>query len=178
MIHRFWLIRHALVHPDSLPCLYGTNDVPVCDAHHASGCAALCRPRRPAAAPGAAGLHAALAHAAYRRRPPCARAIRQQTPLIDAAFIEQNFGDFQGLPIRQFDARPVAGAQGPANDGARHPFWPIHAAETPPGGESFDAMIARVGGGLERLAADAPGAYRHRHAWRGDPRRLRAMRWA
>jgi len=31
VLHRFWLIRHALVHADSLSSLYGTNDVPVCD---------------------------------------------------------------------------------------------------------------------------------------------------
>jgi broad specificity phosphatase PhoE len=145
------------VHPDSLTCLYGTNDVPVCDVtmeadapRYAALAARLPRPARVVCTPLSRTQRtaAAIMRAGYP----------QQTPQIDAAFIEQDFGDYQGLPVRQFEARPVAGAQSAPNEVARHPFWPIHAAETPPGGENFDAMIARVGDGLERLAADAPGA--------------------
>ncbi len=66
-------------------------------------------------------------------------------PALDAAFVEQNFGRFQGLPIAQFDGRAA---------GTRHPFWPIHADETPPGGENFAMMTARVGARLEALSAD------------------------
>jgi broad specificity phosphatase PhoE len=71
----------------------------------------------------------------------------EQTPFIDPAFVEQDFGALQGQPIESFETR---GAE------ERHPFWPIHAAETPPGGESFAHLIARVGAGLEALLATAP----------------------
>ncbi len=146
MRHYFWLVRHALVHPDSLTYLYGTDDVPVCDAtmaadapRYAALALRLPHPDRLVCTPLSRTQHtaAAIIRAGYPA----------QTPLIDAAFVEQNFGDFQGMPISGFDAR---------GRDARHPFWPIHAAETPPGGENFDAMITRVGAGLERLA-DAAG---------------------
>jgi broad specificity phosphatase PhoE len=156
LTHRFWLVRHALVHPDSLTYLYGTNDVPVCDTtmaadapRYAALAARLPRPARLVCTPLSRTqlTAAAVMRAGYP----------EQTPLIDAAFVEQNFGDFQGLPVREFDTRPIARLQGAPQTNARHPFWPIHAEETPPGGESFDAMIARVGAGLERLAGNATG---------------------
>ncbi len=149
MRHYFWLVRHALVHPDSLTYLYGTDDVPICDAtmaadapRYAALAARLPRPARLICTPLSRTQHtaAALMRAGYPT----------QTPMIDAAFVEQNFGEFQGMPIAGFDAR---------DRDARHPFWPIHATETPPGGENFDAMIARVGAGLERLVASAEGQH-------------------
>lgn len=146
-LHRFWLIRHALVHPDALTYLYGTDDVPVCDLtmtadapRYAALANRLPRPARLVCTPLTRTqlTAAAIMRAGYPA----------QTPEIDGAFVEQDFGDFQGMPISDFDSRA---------QGARHPFWPVHAAETPPGGESFDAMIARVGAGLERLRAEAAG---------------------
>jgi alpha-ribazole phosphatase len=147
LLHRFWLIRHALVHADSLTRLYGTDDVPVCDVtmaadapRYAALAARLPRPARLVCTPlvRTQATAAALMRAGY---PP-------QTPLLDPAFVEQNFGALQGTPIAHFDARPAGG---------RHPFWPIHAEETPPGGEGFGDMIQRVGAGLERLLASAEG---------------------
>ena len=122
MLHRFWLIRHALVHADSLTRLYGTDDVPVCDAtmaadapRYAALAARLPRPARLVCTPlkRTQLTAAAIMRAGYP----------QQAPLLDAAFVEQNFGALQGTPIAQFDARPAGG---------RHPFWPIHAEETRP----------------------------------------------
>ena len=144
--HRFWLIRHALVHPTALTCLYGVNDVPVCETtmaadapRYAALAARLPRPARLFATPlsRTQATAAALFRAGYPR-----------TPVeIEADFVEQNFGDFQGLPIARFESR---------GQHERHPFWPIHAAETPPNGESFGDMIGRVGGALERIVVDAP----------------------
>ncbi len=139
----FWLIRHALVHPDSLTQLYGTNDVPVCDVtmaadapRYAALAARLPRPARLICTPLTRTqlTAAALIRAGYP----------DETPQIDPAFVEQNFGSFQGQPISDFDARSTT---------ERHPFWPVHAQETPPGGENFADMIARTGAGLERLLA-------------------------
>ncbi len=147
-MHRFWLIRHALVHPDSLTCLYGTNDVPICEATMASDApryaalaARLPRPARWVATPLSRTqlTAAALFSAGYPAQPL----------QIEAAFVEQDFGDWQGLPITGFEAREPH---------QRHPFWPIHAAETPPNGESFDGMTARVGAGLEALLGSAATA--------------------
>ncbi len=145
--HRFWLIRHALVHPEALTCLYGVNDVPVCETtmtadapRYAALAARLPRPARLLATPlsRTQATAAALIRAGY-----------PATPLeIEADFVEQDFGDFQGLPIASFESRGLH---------ERHPFWPIHAAETPPNGESFGAMIDRVGRALERLLEAAPG---------------------
>ena len=141
--HHFWLIRHALVHQDALTCLYGINDVPVCEVtmaadapRYAALAARLPRPARLLATPlsRTQATAAALIRAGY---PP--------TPIeIEADFVEQDFGDFQGLPIANFESR---------GRHERHPFWPIHAAETPPNGESFGDMIGRVGGALDRLVA-------------------------
>lgn len=139
--HRFWLVRHALVHPDALDRLYGVNDVPVCETtmaadapRYAALAARLPRPARLLATPlsRTQATVAALFRAGYPVTPMA----------IDAGFVEQNFGDLQGEPIATFDARAAH---------ERHPFWPIHAAETPPNGESFAAMIARVGAALTCL---------------------------
>jgi broad specificity phosphatase PhoE len=143
--HRFWLIRHALVDAAALTCLYGTNDVPVCDStmaadapRYAALAARLPRPARLIATPLSRTQLTAKA---------IIRAGYPETPLtIDPAFVEQDFGDYQGMPISGFDAR---------DQQQRHPFWPIHAAETPPGGESFDDMIVRVGTALDRLVDSA-----------------------
>ncbi len=131
-----------MVHPDAITCLYGTQDVAICDVTMA------------------ADLHRYKALA--RRLPKPARWI--VTPLsrtqltaeaifdagypeqnweIEPGFIEQNFGEWQGVPMQNFAARVGA---------STHPFWPIAAAERPPGGESFTQMISRVGAAMERLA--------------------------
>lgn len=146
-MHRFWLIRHALVHRDNLAFLYGTDDVPVCTdtmtaqaAEYAALAARLPRPARLVCTPlTRTQLTAdALQRAGYP----------DVTRLIEPAFIEQDFGEWQGVPISTFDAR---------GHDERHPFWPIHAAETPPGGESFAHLIERVGAGLEALRESAEG---------------------
>jgi alpha-ribazole phosphatase len=142
----FWLVRHALVHPTALTYLYGTDDVPLCDNtmqaethRYAALAARLPRPARLICTP--LSRTQLTAQAIIRAGYPA------QTPIIDPAFVEQDFGSYQGMPIAGFDNR---------HRSERHPFWPIHAAETPPGGESFEAMIGRVGAGLDRLVVDAP----------------------
>jgi broad specificity phosphatase PhoE len=145
LTHRFWLIRHALVDAAALSFLYGTNDVPVCDAtmaaeapRYATLAARLPRDARLICTPLSRTQHTAAA--LFRAGYPETKII------IDPAFVEQNFGEWQGVPIANFDARAPH---------QRHPFWPINAAETPPGGESFDDMVARVGPALDRLAVTA-----------------------
>ncbi len=148
-MHHFWLIRHALVHRDSLTFLYGTNDVPVCSdtmtaqgAHYAALAARLPHPARMVCTP--LSRTQLTADALMRAGYPA------QERLIDPAFIEQDFGDWQGLPISRFEDRSPE---------ERHPFWPIHPTEVPPGGESFPQLIERVGTGLEALRETAAGKH-------------------
>lgn len=137
-MNQFWLIRHALVDRNSLPYLYGTEDVPVCaqtmqmqTENYALLASRLPRPARFVCTPlSRTQLTAdALERAGYPA----------QERLINPAFIEQDFGSLQGRPMSDFETQN------------RHPFWPISAAETPPGGESFVSLIERVGAGLEAL---------------------------
>lgn len=146
-MHKFWFIRHALVHPAALANLYGTDDVPICDdtmatqgARYAALAARLPHPARFVCTP--LSRTQLTAAALFRAGYPA------QKPIIDPAFVEQDFGALQGQPIASFETRAAD---------QRHPFWPIHAAETPPGGESFSNLIARVGAGLEALLASAEG---------------------
>lgn len=149
-MHKFWLIRHALVHPAALANLYGSDDVPVCDdtmaaqvGRYKALAARLPRPARFICTP--LSRTQLTAAALFRAGYPA------QVPLLDPAFVEQDFGALQGQPITSFETR---------GRDERHPFWPIHAAETPPGGESFAHLIARVGAGLESLRASAtPGGH-------------------
>jgi broad specificity phosphatase PhoE len=139
---RLWLIRHALVHPDALSFLYGTQDVAICDVTMAADT------HRYVALANRLPHPARLVVTPLSRTHLTAEAIfaagyPEQKWDIDADFIEQDFGDWQGTPMHQLNNRPALG---------RHPFWPIAAAETPPGGESFADMILRVGNALERLA--------------------------
>ena len=144
-MHQFWLIRHALVHRNSLMYLYGSDDVPVCTETMATQAlnyhllaARLPRPARFVCTP--LSRTQATADALERAGYPAGER------LIVPAFIEQDFGDLQGRPMVEFETRDQA---------ARHPFWPINAAETPTGGESFAHLIKRVGIGLEALRETA-----------------------
>ena len=55
---------------------------------------------------------------------------------------EQNFGEWQGLAYEELEA---------SRAGEFHRFWHAPAHETPPGGESFMAVIARVSMAIHRL---------------------------
>ena len=141
-ITRFWLIRHALVEQNARLRLYGALDVP------------LCPESLVAQAPMYRALAARLPRDAVwiatplSRTQHTARAIQQagypETAwTIEAGLIEQSMGDYHGLAHHELPARLTAPA---------HPFWPMAAAEVPPGGESMVQVCARVGSALERLA--------------------------
>ena len=143
----FWLIRHAIVAENERARLYGVLDVQLCpDSLVAQApmyqalaarlprpavwaCTPLSRTRRTAEAIFAAGFPA-------------------QDLLVEPGLIEQHLGSYQGLA--HADLPPLLTA--PA-----HPFWPLSAAEVPPGGESVAQMLLRVGSTLERLAEQHAG---------------------
>ncbi len=147
MSARLWLIRHALVEESSRQFLYGTMDVALCPhglvahrhvydalARHLPRpavwmCTPLSRTRRTAEAIFAAGY------------PP-------QDLLVEPDLIEQHLGEWQGLPHADLPAKLARPA---------HAFWPLAGDERPPGGESMEEVIARVGPAIERIAAETDG---------------------
>lgn len=69
-------------------------------------------------------------------------------PTITSALAEQHFGDWQGLTYAELEAR---------RDGAYHRFWHAPARERPPGGESFEDVVARVAAAMERITVEHAG---------------------
>lgn len=138
----FWMIRHALVEENARAFLYGSTDVPLCEttlidqalAYRALAerlprpaawiCSPLSRTRRTAEAIFRAGYPA-------------------QALQVEDALIEQSMGEWHGT--RHEDV-PSKLAEQP------HPFWPLSGSERPPGGESMDDVIRRVGPAMERMA--------------------------
>lgn len=72
------------------------------------------------------------------------KALTHVRPLIEPAFVEQDFGDWAG---RRWDEL------GDASVG----FWLDPARTAPPGGESFETVCARVSAAIERLSDEHHG---------------------
>lgn len=145
---RFWLIRHALVAENARARLYGIMDVELCP--HALAAQV---PHYQALAK-ALPLPAAWVVTPLSRTKKTAEAIWRagypaQEPEVEPGLMEQNLGEWQGLPHADLPERLAEPA---------HPFWPLSGTERPPGGESMADVIARVGAAMERLA----GAYEGR----------------
>lgn len=128
---RIWLIRHAPARHDGR--LAGRRDVEA----------------EPFGAPAARALRAAVGEARIwsspaRRCVQTAQAIWPGAePASDPRLWEQDFGAWEGLAFADLpDLGPLPAAE--------------LAAHTPPEGESFAAMCARVGAALDDLA---PGAH-------------------
>jgi broad specificity phosphatase PhoE len=144
---RFWLIRHALVEENARAMLYGTMDVPLCPdtlvaqvpMYGALG-DRLPRPADWIVTPLSRTV--LTADALFRAGYPA------QTPVVEPGLIEQDLGEWQGLPHAELPSQ----LQLPA-----HPFWPLGGNEVPPGGESMAQVIIRVGAAMERLAVAHAG---------------------
>jgi len=139
----FWLIRHAIVDENARAILYGTMDVELCPSSlleqgpmYASLARRLPRPARWFVTPLSRTRRTAEAifAAGYPRVPQA----------VEPALIEQSLGEWQGLAHAELPERLTLPA---------HPFWPHAGLEHPPGGESMQHVIDRVGAALERLAA-------------------------
>jgi len=149
---RWWWIRHApVINPSGR--IYGQRDVQA-DTSNVAAFTALAE-RVPADAMWLATplsrtqATAAAIHAKMSGEAP--------QPRIEPAFIEQSFGDWQGMAYEDIGAygkvRP--GAKGIGVEG--HRFWLAPAHETPPGGESFVDVMRRVSAGIERLTEEHAG---------------------
>ncbi len=135
---RFWLIRHALVTESARAFLYGCMDVDICThtldrQAHAYRSLAARLPR-----------DAHWVTSPLRRTQQTARAIAPERAFdIEPGLTEQHLGDWQGLAHHELPALLTDPG---------HPFWPLAASETPPGGESMEHVVRRVGATLDRLA--------------------------
>lgn len=139
---RFWLIRHALVEENARAMLYGTMDVPLCpDSLMAQvpmyQALAARLPRQATWVVTPLSRTRLTAAALFRAGYP------EQALAVEPDLIEQDLGDWHGLPHADLPARLRVPA---------HAFWPLGGTETPPGGESMAHVIARVGRVMERLA--------------------------
>jgi broad specificity phosphatase PhoE len=143
---RFWLIRHAIVEENARAMLYGVMDV------------ALCPDSLIAQAPMYAELARRLPRPARWLVSPLSRTRRTAEAIFHAGYpraewhtepglIEQNLGEWQGLPHAEIPARLTV---------PKHAFWPLGGEECPPGGETFSAVIRRVGVNMEALADRHP----------------------
>jgi alpha-ribazole phosphatase len=144
---RWWWIRHApVINPTGR--IYGQRDVPA-DTSNTAAFAALaaCVPDDAiwiATPLTRTQATAAAIHASMNGRAPVA-------PRIEPAFIEQSFGEWQG---RSYDEIGAFGKVRPGTKGIGvegHKFWLAPAHETPPGGESFVEVMARVADAVQRL---------------------------
>ncbi|MEJ0018885.1 MAG: histidine phosphatase family protein [Acetobacteraceae bacterium] len=143
---RFWLIRHALVEENARAVLYGVMDVPLCETTLLEQ------------APMYRALAARLPRPAVWKVTPLSRTRRTAEAVFVAGYprtalgvepglIEQNLGEWQGLPHDDLPARLTL---------PKHAFWPLAGDERPPGGETMEDVIARVGEALEDLADRYP----------------------
>jgi broad specificity phosphatase PhoE len=140
---RFWLIRHAVVEQGARAVLYGRMDVPLCPQSlqsQAASYAALAN-RLPR---GAAWLVTPLQRTVRTAQAICDAGYPAVTPDVEADLIEQDLGRWQGLPHADLSVHLADPA---------HAFWPLGAAEVPPGGESMEHVVGRVGTALDRLSS-------------------------
>ena len=145
---RFWWVRHAPVPHNGH--IYGQTDLS-CDCSQA---------------PLFTGLALQLPHSAVwvtsnlrRTHETAAAIVRAGLPgphpipgpgaIMMADLAEQNFGEWQGLSYEELSR---------LRNGDFHRFWHAPARQTPPGGESFLAVAARVSRAIHRLVEAHPGS--------------------
>jgi alpha-ribazole phosphatase len=144
---RFWWVRHAPVASEGR--IYGQKDMP-CDCADTALFTGLAEqlPRQAVWVTSNLRRTYETAAAIVRAGLPGPRPIPGPGSIAMADLAEQNFGDWQGLTYEELRQ---------SRDGDFHRFWHAPAHETPPGGESFVAVIERVAGAIHRLVADHAG---------------------
>lgn len=139
---RWWWIRHARV-PGAEGRINGHLDVD-CDTSDTAAIANLA-----AVLPAdAVIITSPLIRTRQTLAAVAAAGLSHPQPLVEPAFIEQSFGDWQGSGWSELQAR---------DPGALAAFWQDPTGNAPPGGESFAAQIARVGAAIDRLSVQFEG---------------------
>lgn len=141
-VTRWWWIRHAPV-INGAGRLYGQEDLD-CDVSDRARFETLAD-----LLPGDALWFATpLSRTQKTLRAIADAANHDHAPTLIEPFLEQFFGDWQGLRWDEMEARDPE---------AYHAFWQDPSGNAPPNGESFAAVIDRVGPEMERLTAQHPG---------------------
>jgi len=147
MVTSFWLIRHALVEENARTYHYGAMDVAVCEATMQDQApmyrALAARLPRPAA-----WVVTPLSRTRRTAEAIFAAGYPAQPLAVAPGFSEQHFGAWQGVP---HDDLPPLLTHPP------HPFWPVVGHERPPGGETMQDVLQRVGAALDQLAETQAG---------------------
>jgi alpha-ribazole phosphatase len=139
---RWWWVRHAPVTVNR-GCCYGQSDLP-CDVADTAAFQSLAR-RLPI---GAAWVTSPLQRTHMTAAALIAAGLEGPSVIpgpevtIEPDLIEQHFGEWQGM---RYDALATRRGE------AWHRFWLAPAHETPPGGESFVALMERVQSAIARL---------------------------
>jgi len=137
----WWWIRHApAINPSRT--VYGQRDVPS-DTDDPSTYDALAR----FLPPDAVLITSHLQRTTQTAAAIAAAGLALPEPRVEPDLAEQNFGDWQGQRRAE-----IFGAMA-----APHPFWLAPASTSPPGGESFDDMIARVKPVIDKVTAELAG---------------------
>lgn len=145
---RFFLIRHAIVEPSARVVMYGDMDVAICALAMAQESAAYAwlASRLPA---GARWFHTPLSRTRATAQAIFAAGYDAPAELsVEPRFAEQHLGQWQGITHEALTEL--------LND-PPHPFWPHGAFERPPGGESLQDVIGRIGPALEEMAERLEG---------------------
>ena len=144
---RFWLIRHAIVDEAARAVLYGRMDVPL-SAPSLAAQTAIYRALAARLPQRATWLVTPLQRTRHTAEAILAAAQAQAPLHVEPGLTEQDLGTWQGLPHADLPAQLT---------GAAHPFWPLASGEVPPGGESMEHVLHRVGVTLEARATAHPG---------------------
>ncbi|PID62025.1 MAG: histidine phosphatase family protein [Gammaproteobacteria bacterium] len=139
---RFWWVRHALV-PSIRDVMYGSLDVD-CDTGDRPLFESIAR-QLPVGAHWVTSPMKRASQTADALVDAGAIELRRES---DAAIVEQDFGDFNGLTHAELFAR--------RNDGYLA-YWPLPPEQVAPGGESFEALRNRVQGFIDRMCAEHRG---------------------
>ncbi len=141
-ITRWWWVRHApaIRHGGAI---YGNSEVP-CDTSDTGAFRWLAR-RLPG---DAVWVTSHLGRARETAAAIVNGGAVAPEPLVEPGLGEQDFGDWQGMTHAEIEA---------ANPDLHHKFWLAPARHAPPGGESFVAMIERVGAVVARLTVEHSG---------------------
>ena len=135
---RWWWVRHAPVTVNN-GRMYGASDPPA-DMDDPESFATLARVLPENAVWVTSHLKRAKDTAATIR----ANGLVGHEPQIEPAFGEQDFGAWQGQRYEDLQTLP---------DKPPHRFWFTTPDHCPPDGESFDTVMQRVVGAIERLTA-------------------------
>ena len=134
-VTRWWWIRHAPVTVNE-GRIYGQTDLP-CDTQDSDAFAYLAglMPQDPVL------LTSTLQRTTQTAAAIAAAGAELPDPIQEPAFMEQSFGEWQGLTYDELGGMPGVGDR----------YWLAPAFERAPGGESFADLVARVVPAITRL---------------------------